>query len=94
MPAELRGRLLVEKPFSQDALLNAINCAIGQARHAREATHPKTGFVTVNADSDTRLLSSRAGNCLATLRFGIEDLDLQMRKSSLQLSAGFEGAIF
>ena len=31
MPAELRGRLLVEKPFSQDALLNAINCAIGQA---------------------------------------------------------------
>lgn len=31
MPAELRGRLLVEKPFSQDALLNAISCAIGQA---------------------------------------------------------------
>ena len=31
MPAELRGRLLVEKPFSQDALLNAINRAMGQA---------------------------------------------------------------
>jgi CheY-like chemotaxis protein len=31
MPAELKGRLLVEKPFSQDTLLDAINRAIGQA---------------------------------------------------------------
>ena len=31
IPAELRGRLLVEKPFSQDTLLSAINRAIGQA---------------------------------------------------------------
>ena len=30
LPAELRGRLLVQKPVSQDALLAAINCAIGQ----------------------------------------------------------------
>jgi CheY-like chemotaxis protein len=29
MPAELRGRLLVQKPFSQDTLLDAINRAIG-----------------------------------------------------------------
>ena len=31
MPAELKGRLFVGKPFSQDALLNAINHAIGPA---------------------------------------------------------------
>jgi FixJ family two-component response regulator len=31
MPAELRGRLLVQKPFSQDILLDAINRAIGLA---------------------------------------------------------------
>jgi DNA-binding response OmpR family regulator len=30
MPAELQGRLLVEKPFSQTTLLDAINCAIGE----------------------------------------------------------------
>jgi CheY-like chemotaxis protein len=31
IPAELRGRLLVEKPFSQDTLVSAINRAIGLA---------------------------------------------------------------
>ncbi|MGY2905249.1 response regulator [Bradyrhizobium sp. URHC0002] len=31
MPAELRGRVLVEKPFSQDTLVSAINRAIGLA---------------------------------------------------------------
>ena len=30
IPAELRGRVLIEKPFSQETLLNAINRAIGQ----------------------------------------------------------------
>jgi len=34
MPAELRGRLLVEKPFSRDSLLDAINRATGQATAA------------------------------------------------------------
>ena len=31
MPAELRGRLFVDKPFSQDTLVSAINRAIGLA---------------------------------------------------------------
>jgi two-component SAPR family response regulator len=31
MPAELRGRLLVQKPFLQDALRDAINRTIAQA---------------------------------------------------------------
>ena len=31
MPAELQGRLLVEKPFSQNSLFYAINRATGQA---------------------------------------------------------------
>ena len=31
MPAELKGRLLVEKPFSPDTLLDAINRTIGLA---------------------------------------------------------------
>lgn len=30
IPAELRGRVLIEKPFSQETLLDAINRAIGQ----------------------------------------------------------------
>jgi len=34
MPDELRGRLLVEKPFSRDALLDAISRATGQATAA------------------------------------------------------------
>jgi two-component SAPR family response regulator len=35
MPAELKGRLLVEKPFSKESLLDAINRATGQATAAR-----------------------------------------------------------
>ena len=34
MPAELRGRLLVEKPFSQSALVDAISRATGEAASA------------------------------------------------------------
>src|SRR5690349_8595833 len=34
MPAELRGRRLVQKPVAQDDLLDAINCAINQASAA------------------------------------------------------------
>jgi hypothetical protein len=45
--------------------------------------------------SRAALAGSRAGdlNCLAALRFGIEDLNLQMGKPSLQLSTGFQRTV-